>query len=166
MKKRTKHKKEFVAAPQTEQGVVDILNRIQQQLVFLEKKINTLIAGSSSRPSEVRPFQKPFQRHDYSHSSSQARPDNDFRDRVLHKAVCADCRKECEVPFKPSGERPVYCKECFSKRKAGDSFKERPDNRPRGDSRGQERHFDRKPRPEHRGYDGKKKPIFRKRRAK
>ena len=37
--------------------------------------------------------------------------------REMHKATCADCKKECEVPFKPSGDRPVYCKECFSKRK-------------------------------------------------
>lgn len=33
------------------------------------------------------------------------------------KAVCAECKKECEVPFKPSGDRPVYCRDCFSKRK-------------------------------------------------
>ena len=39
------------------------------------------------------------------------------RPREMHKAVCAECQKECEVPFKPSGDRPVYCKECFSKRK-------------------------------------------------
>ena len=39
------------------------------------------------------------------------------RPREMHKATCADCKKECEVPFKPSGDRPVYCKECFSKRK-------------------------------------------------
>ncbi|HLF18861.1 MAG TPA: CxxC-x17-CxxC domain-containing protein [Candidatus Omnitrophota bacterium] len=39
------------------------------------------------------------------------------RPREMHKAVCADCGKECTVPFKPSGDRPVYCKECFSKRK-------------------------------------------------
>ena len=37
--------------------------------------------------------------------------------REMHKANCGDCQKECEVPFKPSGGRPVYCKECFSKRK-------------------------------------------------
>lgn len=37
--------------------------------------------------------------------------------REMHKAICAGCNKECEVPFKPSGNRPVYCKECFSKRK-------------------------------------------------
>ena len=39
--------------------------------------------------------------------------------REMHKATCAGCQKECEVPFKPSGDRPVYCKECFSKRKDG-----------------------------------------------
>ncbi len=39
--------------------------------------------------------------------------------REMFKAVCADCQKECEVPFKPSGDRPVYCKDCFSKRKGG-----------------------------------------------
>ncbi len=41
----------------------------------------------------------------------------DGRPREMHKATCAECKKECEVPFKPSGDRPVYCKECFSKRK-------------------------------------------------
>ena len=42
------------------------------------------------------------------------------RPREMHKATCADCGKECEVPFKPKEDRPVYCKECFSKRKGGD----------------------------------------------
>ena len=37
--------------------------------------------------------------------------------REMHKAICAECNKECEVPFKPRDDRPVYCKDCFSKRK-------------------------------------------------
>jgi CxxC-x17-CxxC domain-containing protein len=37
--------------------------------------------------------------------------------REMHKAICAECKKECEVPFKPRDDRPVYCKDCFSKRK-------------------------------------------------
>jgi CxxC-x17-CxxC domain-containing protein len=37
--------------------------------------------------------------------------------RETHKAICSDCKKECEVPFKPSGDRPIYCRECYSKRK-------------------------------------------------
>jgi len=40
---------------------------------------------------------------------------NDRGDREMHKAKCADCGNECEVPFKPSGDRPVYCSECFQK---------------------------------------------------
>ena len=32
-------------------------------------------------------------------------------------AVCAECSKECGVPFKPDGNRPVYCQSCWAKRK-------------------------------------------------
>ena len=35
----------------------------------------------------------------------------------MHKGVCADCGKECEVPFRPTGDRPVYCQECWVKRR-------------------------------------------------
>ena len=37
--------------------------------------------------------------------------------REMHKAVCSECKKECEVPFKPREDRPIYCKDCYSKRK-------------------------------------------------
>jgi len=33
--------------------------------------------------------------------------------REMHKAVCAACGVDCEVPFQPRGDRPVYCSECF-----------------------------------------------------
>lgn len=36
-----------------------------------------------------------------------------------YKAVCAECGNSCEVPFKPTGNRPVYCSNCF-KGKKGD----------------------------------------------
>ena len=35
--------------------------------------------------------------------------------REMYPAVCANCGKECEVPFQPRGDRPVYCSDCFSK---------------------------------------------------
>lgn len=31
----------------------------------------------------------------------------------MHQAVCAECGKRCEVPFKPTGDKPVYCSDCF-----------------------------------------------------
>ncbi len=33
--------------------------------------------------------------------------------REMYPAVCAGCGKETTVPFKPSNDKPVYCKECF-----------------------------------------------------
>ena len=38
--------------------------------------------------------------------------------REMHPAVCAECNKDTEVPFLPTGDRPVYCSDCFSKRPA------------------------------------------------
>jgi len=35
--------------------------------------------------------------------------------RQMYSAVCAECGKECEVPFEPREGRPVYCSECYSK---------------------------------------------------
>lgn len=37
--------------------------------------------------------------------------------REMHKATCSDCGQECEVPFKPQEGKPVYCRDCYSKRK-------------------------------------------------
>jgi CxxC-x17-CxxC domain-containing protein len=42
---------------------------------------------------------------------------SNFEPRQMHKAVCAECKKECEVPFKPTEGKPVYCRECFQSRK-------------------------------------------------
>jgi CxxC-x17-CxxC domain-containing protein len=28
-------------------------------------------------------------------------------------AICSNCGKKCQVPFRPDGTKPVYCKDCF-----------------------------------------------------
>lgn len=33
----------------------------------------------------------------------------------MHTATCDECGNSCEVPFKPNGEKPVYCNNCFKK---------------------------------------------------
>lgn len=38
---------------------------------------------------------------------------NNRQEREMFPAVCATCGKETTVPFRPSGEKPVYCRECF-----------------------------------------------------
>lgn len=35
--------------------------------------------------------------------------------REMFPATCASCGTETQVPFRPSGERPVYCSDCFSR---------------------------------------------------
>lgn len=35
--------------------------------------------------------------------------------REMHKAVCSDCGQECEVPFKPTEGKSVYCRDCYQK---------------------------------------------------
>ena len=42
--------------------------------------------------------------------------------REMHKAVCSECKQECEVPFKPTEGKPVYCKECFRKKNPNPRF--------------------------------------------
>jgi CxxC-x17-CxxC domain-containing protein len=37
--------------------------------------------------------------------------------RHLYPAICHSCGKETEVPFIPRGNRPVYCRDCFSQRR-------------------------------------------------
>lgn len=39
------------------------------------------------------------------------------RDKPLYKATCSECGKSCEVPFRPSGEKPVFCSDCFNKKR-------------------------------------------------
>jgi len=34
----------------------------------------------------------------------------------MHRAVCSNCGRDCEVPFLPTGDKPVFCSECFEKR--------------------------------------------------
>lgn len=47
------------------------------------------------------------------------RRNNNFNNgpREMHKAVCSECKKECEVPFKPTEGKPVFCKECYASKK-------------------------------------------------
>ena len=38
------------------------------------------------------------------------------REREMHSATCSQCGKEALVPFVPSGDKPVYCQDCFQPR--------------------------------------------------
>jgi CxxC-x17-CxxC domain-containing protein len=34
--------------------------------------------------------------------------------REMFSATCASCGREAQVPFRPSGTKPVYCSDCFT----------------------------------------------------
>ena len=129
-----KHDEVKVAKGELTELVVS-LARIAEKIESLEKKTDLILSQMSARSFEGREHPKPvlpavvapqtFRQPEVSGRPNEAKPVQadsqrhvrERRERVLHKAVCADCHKECEIPFKPTGDRPVYCKECFSKRK-------------------------------------------------
>lgn len=68
--------------------------------------------------------------------------DNRFdrdRTRQMHKAVCSQCGADCEVPFRPTGDRPIFCSDCFGKQKGETRFE-----KPRGDYRERSRYDDKR----------------------
>ena len=40
---------------------------------------------------------------------------DDRERKPLVDVVCDKCGKNCQVPFKPTGDKPVYCSECYEK---------------------------------------------------
>jgi CxxC-x17-CxxC domain-containing protein len=38
--------------------------------------------------------------------------------RETFSATCSSCGREAQVPFRPSGTKPVYCSDCFTSRRA------------------------------------------------
>ncbi|KKR40542.1 MAG: hypothetical protein UT76_C0042G0002 [Candidatus Woesebacteria bacterium GW2011_GWB1_40_12] len=65
--------------------------------------------------------------------------------REMFQTVCSNCGKECQVPFRPTNGKPVYCSECFEKMNGG-----------RSDSRRSERSDFRSPAP---GFDQNKAQL-------
>ena len=63
--------------------------------------------GKDERVGSSRPAGRDFGR-----SSS-------FGDKPKFKATCAQCCAPCEVPFKPTGDRPIFCSHCFSEQGEG-----------------------------------------------
>jgi len=53
-----------------------------------------------------------FRDRDSRSSERRSRPE-------MHEVTCDKCGKQCEVPFKPTESKPVFCSDCF--RKDGDS---------------------------------------------
>ncbi|MGD0152559.1 MAG: CxxC-x17-CxxC domain-containing protein [Thermacetogeniaceae bacterium] len=44
------------------------------------------------------------------------RPGSRPQQREMHSATCSGCGVKTQVPFRPSYDRPVYCKDCLSRK--------------------------------------------------
>lgn len=56
----------------------------------------------------------------------------EFGDREkpeMFQTVCSECGNECEVPFKPNGRKPVFCRSCFKKDEFDEGGSDRRDDR-------------------------------------
>ncbi len=60
---------------------------------------------------------------------------NKNQSSIKHQTVCSECGKPCEVPFRPTQGKPVYCDDCFRKRRekqgSGGRFPQKNFNRQR-----------------------------------
>ena len=88
-------------------SLVDALSKLTERIGSLENKVAALVQQQAPRHSQQQ------QQHQHQRPQHQQAPS-----KTLYQAVCADCSKSCEVPFKATGDRPVYCKECWTARKA------------------------------------------------
>lgn len=57
----------------------------------------------------------------------------------MHRATCDHCGRDCEVPFKPSTGKPIYCSSCFDKHQNKDQKKFGSDRADRKFSGGESR---------------------------
>ena len=136
MKKKSKRGNSFkqrqdVMSIAESPDMASLIGRIQQQLIVLERKVDTLISRSQERSFGNRERSQPFQRFERPMRQERKDQGHGYRERFFTRAICAECNKECEVPFKPSGDRPVYCNECFAERKKAVSLQEKHNIQPK-----------------------------------
>lgn len=73
--------------------------------------------------NSVRRDTREGRRFDSRRSGGRRDSGRDFRSRgrdrrevTMTKVICSSCGQECEVPFKPTSDKPVYCNDCFAKK--------------------------------------------------
>ena len=106
------------------QDIVVLLTTLTQKLASFESKLDAVL-----RRLQAVPFVTAQQPRHYPPKPASP-PERRRENRLMYKVICADCGKDSEVPFKPSADRPVFCKECFRIRRDKGDFKPRQDARP------------------------------------
>ncbi len=105
-------KKSKKSGPKVDPYLDSVVAKLVDRLSGIERKLDSLISRTSSNSNKPAPNGQP-----QSAPVQQQPPAR--KERTLYEAICADCGKVCEVPFRPVEGRSVYCKECFGRRKSG-----------------------------------------------
>lgn len=117
MKKNSRSKGRAGAAPQLDPYLEGMMTKLTDRLAGLERKIDTVISAVSALRHSGGPDPRAAAAA-AQNQNLQAKERAARRERVMFEAICADCKVPCEVPFRPSEGRAIYCRECFAKRRA------------------------------------------------
>lgn len=86
------------------------------------KRDSSRSSGRDSDRGERRDFDRParsegkFDRRETGRSHSKVPGGLE-----LFEVTCDKCGRKCDVPFKPTGNKPVYCRTCFRQNESGES---------------------------------------------
>jgi CxxC-x17-CxxC domain-containing protein len=69
-------------------------------------------SGRDSRRSSGRDSGRDFKRSSGRDSGRSNRGETKLE---WTKVICDACKSECEVPFKPTSDKPIFCDKCFNK---------------------------------------------------
>ncbi|MGE5541009.1 MAG: CxxC-x17-CxxC domain-containing protein [Bacillota bacterium] len=64
-------------------------------------------------PDFKKNFRSGNDRRSFSGGQSFGQRGRSFEKKELYDVECNKCHKPTQVPFRPNGKKPVYCKECF-----------------------------------------------------
>ena len=87
------------------------------------------------------PRERDFKRRDGG-KRSFGRDRGDRERPQMHEAICSDCGKRCEVPFKPTNDKPIYCSQCFTNHGGASRSDSREERGGRGRDRSDRPMFD------------------------
>ena len=81
------------------------MEREQFEVLTLEK-LDKIIALVGSHRSEA-----------VDEDVEDAKKEIENSERIAEQVICSDCNKQTTVPFKPKNNWPVYCMDCYKKRR-------------------------------------------------
>jgi len=99
---------------------VSELKQYQLKIEALKMQRNSIIAQNHAMQAELQSLIKKIKQKYLQFEISKTecgRSSYGRGDREMFTATCGDCGKECQIPFRPRENRPVYCNECFSDHK-------------------------------------------------